>query len=373
MEFGQETGRDCAADGPFRPSPPGLQPFDHGPAVEEAHARSGRDVVYDLASNESAFGPSPRVLEAVAGGLSAAWRYPDPRCSALRGAIAGRLGVSPARLVFGTGSETLIEFIIRATIGPGDAILIAPPTFPIYANLARALGGEVVCARRDEAYRIEPRELAMKLEPSVRTVFLCNPNNPTGTRIEPEELDRIARLVGPRCLIVVDEAYQEFADIEHPTATLATLERTGARYVVLRTFSKAFGLGGYRVGYGIASDLEVVERLELVRTQFPVPRISELAALAAWQDTHYTAEVVRETRSRRDRLRAALAELGWPSTPSAANFLFVPLERRVDALERHLLAAGLIVRRVGELGIRITVGPPDANAALISAARSFRS
>lgn len=371
MQFGQETRVEPAGDGPFRPSLPGLQPFDHGPTVEEVRARSERDVVYDLASNESAFGPSPRVLEAVARGLGGAWRYPDPRCSALRSAVADRIGVSPARLIFGTGSELLIECIIRATIGAGDGILVSPPTFPIYANHARALGGEVICVRRDQAYRIDARELAMKLEPSVRVLVLCNPNNPTGTPIETDELDRIARFVGPRCLIVVDEAYHEFADIERPTATVTTLERTGARYLVLRTFSKAFALGGYRVGYGIASDREVVEKIELIRTQFPVPRISQIAALAAWQDTAYTAEVVRETRLRRDHLRASLTELGWHPQSSAANFLFVPLERRLDALEQHLLMAGIIVRRVGQIGVRITVGSPEANAALISAARDF--
>lgn len=374
VAFGQaelDTRADRAGGDPFRPTLLGLHPFDHGPAPEQVRARSARGLVHDLSSNESAFGPSPRVLDALTGALPEAWRYPDPRSLALRGAIAARLGICPQRLIFGTGSEALIEFIIRATVGPGDAVLICPPTFPIYANYARALGGEVISTKRNDSYRIDPRDLAMMLEPSVRALFLCNPNNPTGTPIETGELEQIARLLGPRCLLVVDEAYHEFADIEHPGATIAALERTDAHYVVLRTFSKAFALGGYRVGYGITSDPEVVEKIALVRTQFPLPSISQTAALAAWQDFEYTARAVRETRVRRERLRATLTDLGWCAQPSAANFLFVPCSRRLDELEQHLLNAGIIVRRVGQLGVRITVGSPEANSALVSAAKDF--
>ena len=354
--------------GPFRSSLAALRPFDHGPTDEEAREFSGRRDIVNLASNENAYGPSPHVIEAVTAAAAKGWIYPDPRCAALRMEIAAGLEVSPDRLVFAAGAETLLEFITRATLSPGASVLISPPTFPIYGNNARVLDARIVSVPRRADFTIDRDAMIAAANDTVRIVFLCNPDNPTGTTGSQWPTSRrLPWPIGPNCLIVLDEAYQEFADHEHPRATIDALDQAGACYFILRTFSKAFALGGYRVGYGIAGTAETAQALDLVRTQFSVNTLAQTAAIAAWRDRTHLAAVINAIRAARDAMAAEIRGFAFTIPKSAANFIYLSLPRGSHALYTHLLRAGIITRPVADIGLRVTVGQPEQNERFLTA------
>lgn len=357
------AGRRTDADepAPFRASLDHVTPFDHGLTLDEIRTLSHRDEVLDLAGNESAYGPSPAVLQAVTQALAAGWHYPDPHCRALRAAVARDLHVDARRLSFATGSECLLEFITRATLDAGDAVLLSPPTFPIYANFTRILGGRVIEIARlaDDGLDLAAIEAALARDTSIKLVFLCHPNNPTGSPVDPAALQAVARAAGLRRLLVVDEAYHEFAALERPHATLDLLAACDAPWFVLRTFSKAFGLGGYRVGYAVASDAATARRLDHVRTQFGVGTLAQVAALAAWSDRAHLQHVVAATRDARDGLRGALLRRGFDVPQSAANFLLLRTGSDTAQLHEGLQRQGVLTRPVGRIGLRVTVGKPQ--------------
>ncbi|MDB5366246.1 MAG: hisC [Rhodospirillales bacterium] len=354
---------------PFRASLDRVTPFDHGLTLDEIRALSGCETVLDLAGNESAYGPSPDVLRALKRALPTGWRYPDPQCRALRERMAEDLGLATGRLSFATGSECLIEFITRAALGPGDAVLLSPPTFPIYANFARILDARVVDVARADGDELDVAAIcaALAADPAIRIVFLCNPNNPTGGRIEGATLRAIARAAGPQRLLVLDEAYHEFAALEQPRATLDLLADCGTPFFVLRTFSKAFALGGFRVGYAIASDEATARRLDHVRTQFGVGNLAQVAALAAWQDQAHLRQAVTATRAARDALRGALLARGFGVLKSAANFLLLAVGDQAPNLHQALQRQGVLTRPVGHIGLRVTVGTPAQNEIFLAA------
>ncbi|MDT9598798.1 pyridoxal phosphate-dependent aminotransferase [Sphingosinicella rhizophila] len=330
-----------------------MAPFDHGPSLDDARLASGRADILDLAGNENAVGASPHVVDAVTRCASEAWRYPDSNCGELGRMIAGRLGIEASRLVFGTGSEALLALIARATIEDGDRVILSSPTFPIYAMLGRSLGGEVIDVPRRADYRLDADAVIQALLRPAKLVFLCNPNNPTGTPVPREHLVAIGRGIGRTGLLIVDEAYHEFAAMEHPGDTLAALDESGADYFVLRTFSKAYALGGFRVGYAIARNPGLADYVHRVRPQFGVSNLAQIAAAAAWQDQEHLTAAVEEIREARTALHRGLVDLGHDVLPSSANFLMVADPD--GALAKRLLGEGIIARRVPPDHIRLTV------------------
>lgn len=305
-----------------------------------------------LDANESAFGPLAQEADP---GLH---RYPDPANAELKSALSQLCGAPTARLWVGNGSDEAIDVLIRALVAPGQEVVVATPTYGVYGARARTHGARVVELRLDEDFDLDVDRTAEAAR-DARLVFLCSPNNPTGNVLSE---DRILELVRrTRCLVAVDEAYVEFS----PRPSLAGRPGGPARLAVLRTFSKAWGLAGARVGW-LAAHPELVRFLDIAGLPYPLSRLAARAALRALELEEEMESRVRRVREERRRLRAGLEALGLDAAPSEANFLLF-FVRDPGEIQRRLAAEhGVVVRdRSGlpglEGGLRVTVGTPDEN------------
>lgn len=371
------------------------------PPPQELAARLGLrlDQITKLDANESPVGPPPSVWDALSKVGSGSddmrysvGRYPDPQATALRERLAYVTGVPAEGIVVGNGSDEIIQLLVDALVQPDDEVIVSEPTFSIYAFAAHRRGARVVDVARDEEWRIPTDALVEAMTERTRLVFLCSPNNPTGTPLDRATLDAaLARAealadgrrgAGP--VVVMDEAYYEVGALGNDSVawTAAPLvAASGGRLVVLRTFSKVYGLAGLRVGYGLC-DETVAELLRTLKPPYNVNVVGQVAALAALDGLSWVRNCTRDVVLERERLREWLAEReGLRVLPSAANFLLVDVaaniaepeerERRRDLLWQALLDQGVMTRRLSgpRLAgmIRITVGTNGQNLKLRSA------
>ncbi len=324
----------------------------------------------NLASNESPYGPSPAVLRALRRELEFAGLYPDPRARQLKRAIGDYIGVDASCVAIGNGSDELMDLICKVFLDPGDRVLIPIPTFAMYELSCRANGGEPVFYKLPNfEWRVEGLKRAAK---GTGLAFVGRPNNPTGNGLS---LEGLRELLGAAKLVVVDEAYVEFAG--YSVAKLAVRRKN---LLVLRTFSKAFGLAGLRVGYAVGST-KLIEPLERVRAPFNVNRLAQAAAVAAARDQQYLRRVVARIRDGRTYIRRELVELGLKVLPSDANFLMVdvsPLGVDAPRLCDFLAKRKIFVRDLssfrgaGSKYVRITVGTPQQNRRLVGALKKMK-
>jgi histidinol-phosphate aminotransferase len=354
---------------PLRPAHlEGLDRYEPGLSLEQATRESGLHEVVKLASNENPLGPSPRALEAARAALGRAHRYPDGPATALRDALARRLGVSPAQVVIGNGSTELIDLFARAFLGPEDNAVISEGAFARFGQVVRARNGRArLVPMRDLTHDLPAMRAAV--DERTRLIFVANPNNPTGTWNGAREVEALLAGLPPDVLLVLDEAYFEYGDDpEYPDG--ARWVREGRPVAVLRTFSKVYGLAGLRVGYGVAAP-DVVQAVDIVREPFNSNVVGQAAALAALEDEDHVRRTLELTRSERERLARALRERGHRVLPSLANFLFVDVRRDAAAVYRDLVAQGVIVRPLRAYGfdtaMRISVGSAEENARLLTA------
>jgi histidinol-phosphate aminotransferase len=323
-----------------------------------------------LGSNESAFAPLPGVLDAVAA-ADGITRYPDPRADELRTRLASHLAVDPARIAVGPGSVAIIDQLIRLVVRPGDEIVMAQPSFAAYRTLTQLAGGRVV-AVPVAGTAVDLAAMARAVTDRTRILFVCTPNNPTGGTVTVDAvLDLLAHVPGD-LLVVVDEAYCDFA---FPETTARSVESYGAHrnVVVLRTFSKAYGLAGLRVGYCLA-DPAVIELLLSTQVPFAVSAPAQAAARASLDRAADLRQRVTRTVAERSRVHGALREIGLAVAPSSGNFLWIPTGDDTTRINDELARRGVEVRPIGELGLRVTVGSPRENDlfldAITSAART---
>jgi histidinol-phosphate aminotransferase len=322
-----------------------------------------------LASNESPLGPSPRAVAAIAAGLRDLNRYPEGTSLALRRALAARHGVEPEQIVVGSGSNEIIELLAHILLGPGDQAVIADPTFPMYFPAIRITGGEAVRVPvRDLRHDLEA--MAAAIGPRTRLVFVCNPNNPTGTMVTAAEVERFMELVPRGVVVVFDEAYHEY--VQHPdyprTLAYVTAQKPVA---ILRTFSKIYSLAGLRVGYAITRP-DLASLLHRVRMPFNVSTLGQAAALASLDDPHQVERAVSINEDGKRHLTAALSALGCVVVPSEANFLLVRLPCPSVPIAAALERTGVIVRpmatfRLSAEYVRISVGLQPENERLVAA------
>jgi histidinol-phosphate aminotransferase len=352
------------ADSFFRPSVLDLVPYEPGKPVEEVQRELGLDRCVKLASNEGPFGPFPAALEALSRCVADLNRYPDGGAWKLRDALAQRLGVRFEEVTVGAGADGLIDCLSQAILDPGDEIICGWPSFPSYVIDAVKLGG--VCVRvplRDDRYDLDAMLAA--IGPRTNIVYVCHPNNPTGTMNTRAQLDAFLDAVPEDVLVVVDQAYLEYVvDPQYPDA-IEEYFKAGRPIAVLRTFSKIYGLAGLRVGYMVAPE-EVVTNVNKVRRAFDVSTAAQSAALMSLDDA---AEVKRRRAANAEavvELERLLGEQGMePAGPSVANFLFVETGSDSRPLFESLLAEGVIVRPLHGFGaptaIRVTCGTPEEN------------
>ena len=344
-----------------------LEPYIPGRSAEEVTEQYGVRDVTKLGSNENPLGLSPRVREALIAAIDRIHHYPDPECSRLRRLVSARLGVTPEHLFFANGVDNVLTCLGLAFLDAGDRCVVAAPTYTAYASLALVLGAVPVEVPLKD-WRVDVPAMAAAAD-GAKAVIVCNPNNPTGTIIRRDEADALLARVSADTLVVFDEAYAEWAD-DAGFPDSAALVRRHSNLVVLRTFSKIYGLAGLRVGYAIA-DPGLVACMNQVREPFAVDRLAQAAAEAILDDNAYLRASFDNNRAGKAFLGRAFTEMGLEHLPTQANFILVNLGRPAAEVAERLLPAGVIIRP-GALWrlptwARITVGTPGENAQLAEA------
>jgi histidinol-phosphate aminotransferase len=362
-----ESRLASVADSFFKPAVRDLVPYEPGKPVEEVQRELGLDRVVKLASNEGPYGPFPAALEAIERSASDLNRYPDGGAYRLRVALAERHDVRFEEVAMGAGSDGLVDGLSQATIGPGDEIVCGWPSFPSYVIDVEKLGGVAkTVPLRD--YRYDLEAMLDAVGPRTKLVYVCHPNNPTGTMNTRADLDDFFERVPEHVLTVLDQAYLEYIDDpDYPDGTTEYL-RAGRRVVVLRTFSKIYGLAGLRVGYALAP-AEVVTALGKVRRAFDITTPAQEAALASLDDAVEIERRRRANAEQRPEVERILREHGFqPAGPAVANFLFADVGEDSRPLFERLLREGVIVRPTHGFGapnaIRVTIGTAEENAFL---------
>ncbi|MFE0028572.1 histidinol-phosphate transaminase [Amycolatopsis sp. NPDC059021] len=355
----------------------GLPAYDPGADPDEVAALSGARVI-KLSNNESPFGVSPAVAEAVRLRLAGVSRYPDPTGKRLAEAIGRSLAVPAGRVVLGNGSENILELVCQAVLDPGDLVTTQAPGFSLHEIFPRMMGARVEKVPVTAGFGFDAAAWGDALAAGPKLVFLANPCNPTGAMLSAGELERVVAGTPESALLVLDEAYCEFArpNPEYPDG-LAVLRGQDRPWIVLRTFSKAYGLAGIRVGYGIASDAALIQALDRVRTPYNVNQLAQDAAIAALGDRAHLAETVRRTGLELTRVADLLRGKGFRVAPSAANFLFIDTGRRSDRVARELHRAGIIVKAWREPGyenfIRASLSTPEDNDVFVQCLAEIRA
>jgi histidinol-phosphate aminotransferase len=347
----------------FRASVDALVPYQPGKPIEELQRELGLDRVVKLASNEGPFPPLPAALEALRANAPDLNRYPDGGAYRLRLALAERHGVRFEQVAIGGGADGVIDCLSQAALQPGDEIVCGWPSFPSYVIDALKMGAEAKrVPLRDHSHDLDA--MLAELGPRTKIAYLCHPNNPTGTANTRAELDAWFARVPDHVLTVLDQAYFEYVDRPDYADGVDYLEQ-GANVLVLRTFSKIYGLAGLRVGYGVGPD-EVVTAIGKVRRAFDVTAPAQEAALASLGDPDEIARRRAVNAEGRARVEATLREHGLEPAPGAVgNFLYVEVGEDATPLYDALLREGVIVRPLAGFGapgaIRVTVGTPEEN------------
>ncbi len=347
-----------------------LEPYRPGKPIEELEREYGVSNAIKLASNENPLGPSPRALEAARAVLTGIHRYPDGNGFALKNALARKLGVKPDSITLGNGSNDILELLARAFMQPDNEVVFSEHAFAVYPIVARAVGAKpVVTKTRDWGHDLAAMRAAVNSR--TRLVFIANPNNPTGTWLKAKELESFLQAMPAHVLVAVDEAYFEYVkEPEYPN-TIGWSAKF-PHLVTTRTFSKAYGLAGLRVGYGVSSPA-IADILNRVRQPFNVNSVALAAATAALEDEAHVARSVQLNQEGMNQLTEAFTRLGLKFIRSVGNFVCVDMGRPAAAIYERLLREGVIVRPLANYGmpnhLRITIGLPEENRRFIEALR----
>ena len=346
-----------------------LKPYEGGKPIEELKRELGIEgEIIKLASNENPLGPSKKATEAIKNIADKVNFYPDGDAYYLKDELAKKLGVSRDNLIFGNGSDELIELIYRTfATDPKDEIIYCYPTFIEYKIIGMAFNKKLIeLPLKDFAYDIDA--IIDATSPNTRIVFLNTPNNPTGTAIKREDIERVIESVSDDVLVVIDEAYYEYAKAEDDYDELLDLYKKG-NVIILRTFSKAYGLAGLRIGYGIASE-EIVNYLNRTRPPFNVNIVAQYAAIAALDDDEHIENSVKNNQKGKEYLYSEFDKLGLKYVKTYANFILFDVGDDADKIYNELLKKGVIVRSMSGYGyktfLRVTIGTPHENEIFIT-------
>ena len=341
-----------------------LSPYVPGKPIEELQRELGLARVIKLASNENPLGPSPKALAVLADAAKTLHRYPDGGAFRLRTALAERWKVSLDQVILGNGSDEIIGMLARAFLSPGDEAVMADNTFVIYRmEVTAAHGTPVIVPLRDGRHDLAA--MAKAITPRTKLLFICNPNNPTGTMVSATEIDALMAQVPPHVIVVFDEAYCEYARDPHFPDSLGYVRRE-RQAIALRTFSKIYGLAGLRIGYGVTT-AEIAGYLNRVRPPFNANSLAQRAALAALGDEEHVAKSRAMNQAEMAGVRAGLVALGLQPLPSEANFLYFDAGRDGRLVFEALLREGVIVRHIEGNHVRVTIGLPEENRQFLQA------
>jgi histidinol-phosphate aminotransferase len=350
-----------------------IKPYIPGKPVQEVKRELGLEDVIKLASNENPLGPSPLALEAIKAALQEVHLYPDAECYELREAVAASLHISPNQLIFGNGGEELITLIGKAFISEGDPCVISRDVYDAYESVIRIMGGKITYSDLVD-YRIDLEDMLQKTNEKTKIVFICNPMNPTGTIVTRQELEPFLERIPQSTLVVLDEAYSHFvSDRNYPNGI--DYVRQEKNVIVLRTFSKIYGLGGIRIGYGVAHP-ELIQYLRQVKEPFNVNTLAQVGALAALRDGDHVNRTLNLVRTEKTFLYDELSAMGIRFIPSEANFIFIDVGMDAKSLFQEMLKRGIIIRP-GDIWnmpnfVRLTIGTREQNLMFIKALKDVR-
>ncbi len=345
-----------------------LIPYVPGKPVEELERELGITGAIKIASNENPVGPSPLALKAAVKALGNIHRYPDGDAFYLKHKLAGVLNTTPERLIFGNGSNDVLDIAARTFLSPGDEAVMGEFAFIVYPIVTKAVGAKAVISPMP-GYRHDLRDMFSRITPRTRAVFIANPNNPTGTMVKREEMEWFLDNVGGDVLVVIDEAYFEY--VEDPDYPDTLQYQYGDKSILtVRTFSKIYGLAGLRLGYGVG-DRDIISAMHRARHPFNTSSIAQEAAIAALDDHEHVKRSRDVNREGLGYLKDGLGRLGISYAPTYTNFILIDLGKDPMPLYNALLREGVIVRPVGGYGLkthlRVTIGLPEENERFIKA------
>lgn len=345
-----------------------IKAYPPGKPLEALEREYGIDNSIKLASNENPLGPSPLALQAIETAMKKLHRYPDGSGHDPIKKISEKIGVAPHNIVLGNGSDEIIAMLVRALLQPGDEAILPRPSFLIYEIMVRSVGAVPVYVPL-KRLSIDLPGIENRITSRTRMVFICNPNNPTGTVVSKKEFNEFLNSIPPGIIVVVDEAYIEF--VRDPNCLYSMDYQDDNRpLVTLRTFSKVYGLAGLRIGYGVMPK-ELSELLNRIRLPFNANSLAQAAAAAALDDTMFLHKTIHLVHEGLDFLYDCMERLGLEYFPSQANFFLINVKRDADEIFENMLRKGVIVRSMTSYGypeyIRINVGLPVENVRFVKA------
>ena len=345
-----------------------IAPYVPGKPIEALEREYGVSDSIKLASNENPLGPCPAAIEAIKKAAIGLHRYPDASGHDLIARLSEKLEVSPQHVVIGNGSDDLIGLLAKAFLRPGDEAIMPQPSFLMYDIAVKSVGATSVFVPLKNL-AVDLDQMSAGITQNTRMIFICNPNNPSGTAVTESELDGFIKTVPDDIIIVVDEAYVEFAT-DPKCVTAARYAKTDYPVVTLRTFSKLYGLAGLRVGYGVMPG-QIADLIHRVRDPFNVSSLAQAGALAALDDLAYVEKTLKLVHAGLDYLFDGLDRLRVKYFPTQTNFFLIDVETNADAVYEDMLKQGVIVRSMTSYGfpeyIRLTVGLESENARFLEA------
>jgi histidinol-phosphate aminotransferase len=349
-----------------------IESYIPGKSIEEVQKEFGAKRWVKLASNENLLGPSPKAVSAVRKELPNIYLYPEGPCTVLRQALAKRFSLPEGMVVISNGADNLILMIASAFVNEGDEVVMADPTFSVYTNVTQIMGGKPVKVKlKDFTHDLDT--MLRKVTRKTKLVFVCNPNNPTGTTISLESFNYFLSQLPKRVIVILDEAYGDFVeDAFYPNGLDYIREKRQA--IVLRTFSKVYGLAGLRIGFALGRE-DLVDCLYQVRDPFPVHRLAQVAAVAALNDEDHAIRSIQLVYQGKRYLYKELDWIGLSYVPSQANFIFIDFEKDSEGIFQALLKEGIIVRPGKIWGYptfaRVTIGRMEDNQRFIKALKKI--
>lgn len=350
-----------------------MKPYSPGKPTWEVQRELGIQRVVKLASNENPLGPSPKAVKAIQGYLSQIHRYPDAAATDVKERIASYLGQSPEQLIMTNGADELITLISEAYLNPEDEIIVPAPSFSEYEFGAQLMGASTIAVPLGKDYCYDIEGILQAVTERTKIIYICSPNNPTGTYLPKSDLSRLLDALPKRILVVLDSAYTHYATADDYTAGFEYVS-LGYPVIVLQTFSKIYGLAGIRVGYGISTEA-IIRNILQVKEPFNVNALAQTADAAAIMDDKHVADSRQVNTSGREFLYEAFGSLGLRFTESMSNFVLLELGPEAKTIYDRLLARGVIVRCGSIWGlpehVRITVGIREENEILIESLRAI--
>ena len=346
-----------------------IQPYKPGKPIEEVQKQFGITDVIKLASNENQLGASPFAVAAIQKAISQINLYPDAQSYDLRLALAGKLGISHEEIAITNGADGLILEVCMAYLDENDEVVTSMTSFPMYDIYTKVMRAKLIKTPLTSDYGLDLNAMLGAITKKTKMIFVCNPNNPTGTILLADEIDQFIKAVPENILIVLDEAYLEFVESDYFPDSIQYIHQSRPNILIMRTFSKAYGLAGIRIGYGLGMR-DLLIPLNTIKEPFAVNRLAQVAGIAALEDTAFVRKTVEITKAGREYFYKEFARLGLFVVPSHTNFVLVDLGAAAGFIVNKLMENGVIIRPGKGYNLptfaRITVGNKDQNTRLIT-------